>query len=128
MAGLPEFRYNSSESEAIYLDRVWLKLIGVMVVSSIVKYAYMSPLFWVAVDLGALAVCYYLLRAVPYINLKTTMWYLCGFTLISVFVDLGIINGLIGNLLSLAVIGWLLWSNNNSSGPRKTSLRHKWHK
>lgn len=109
------------------MDRVWLKLIGVMVFSSIIKYAIMSPLFWVVVDLTALAVCYFMLRSIPYINIKTTMYYLSGFTLISVLVDLGVINGLVGNVLSLAVIGWLLWRN-NSSGPRKPPLRHKWHK
>jgi hypothetical protein len=108
------------------MDRVWLKLIGVMIGASIIKYAVMSPLFWVAVDLAALAVCYFMLRSVPYINLKTTMWYLSGFTVISVLVDLGVINGLVGNVLSLIVIGWLLWRN--TLRPRRPPLRHKWHK
>lgn len=108
------------------MERVWLKLIGVMIGASIVKYAVMSPLFWVAVDLAALAICYLMLRSVPYINIKTTMWYLSGFTLISVLVDLGVINALLGNVLSLVVIVWLLWRN--YSGPRRPPLRHKWHK
>jgi hypothetical protein len=121
------FRYNEGEREAISVDRVWLKLIGVMVFASIIKYAVMSPLFWVTVDLAALAVCYFLLRAIPYINLRTSMLYLSGFTGISILVDLRIIGGLIGNILSLLVIGWLLWRN-NLPRIKKQPLRHKWHK
>jgi hypothetical protein len=84
-------------------------------------------MFWVAVDLGTLAICYFLLRPIPYINLRTSMLFLSGLTGISIFVDLGIINSLAGNILSLIVIGWLLWRN-NSPRIKKQPLRHKWHK
>lgn len=109
------------------MDGVWLKLIGVMVFANIIKYAVMSPLFWVAVDLAALVACYFLLRTNPYINLRTSMLYLSGFTLISILVDLGIIGALVGNILSLLVIVWLLWRNRPPRIKRPT-LRHKWHK
>lgn len=109
------------------MDRVWLKLIGVMIGASIIKYVWMHPLFWVTVDLAALAVCYFLLRSAPYIDLKASMWYLGGITAISILVDLGIINGFIGNILSLAVICWLLWRN-SLPRVRRQPLRHKWHK
>ena len=109
------------------MDRVWLKLIGVMIFAGIIKQAAMLPLFWVAVDLAALAVCYFLLRSVPYIHLQASMLYLSGFTAISILVDLGVIGGLVGSVLSLLIIGWLLWRN-NSPRIKKTPLRHKWHK
>ncbi|MDU4962072.1 MAG: hypothetical protein E6X17_15560 [Sporomusaceae bacterium] len=109
------------------MDRVWLKLIGVMIFAGIVKYAVVLPLFWVAVDLAALAVCYLLLRSVPYINLRVSMLYLGCFTAISILVDLSVIGSLTGSVLSLLIIGWLLWRN---QPPRikKTQLRHRWHK
>lgn len=109
------------------MDGIWLKLIGVMVFANIIKYAVMLPLFWVAVDVAALVVCYFLLRSVPYLNLRTSMLYLTGFTMISILVDLRIIGGLVGNILSLLVIGWLLWRNRLPRS-KKPPLRHKWHK
>lgn len=109
------------------MDRIWLKLIGVMICTSIGKYAVMHPAFWVVLDLTALGVCYLLLRSVPTIDIKTSMWYLAGFTAISILVDMGVINGLFGQILSLAVIGWLLWRNRTPRIKRQ-QLRHKWHK
>ena len=109
------------------MDRVWLKLIAVMVCANVAKYFFMSSLFWVAIDLAALFICYLILRAIPYISLWSSMLYLAGFTLISILVDLGILSGVAGNILSLIVIGWLLWKNKTPRGSRPT-LRHKWHK
>ena len=108
------------------MDRIWLKLIGLMVCASILKQFVMHPLFWVIVDLVALAVAYLMLRTIPYINLQTSMLYLSIFTGLNILVSLGIINGLVGNILSLGIIGYLLWRNN--SPRRNQPPRHKWHK
>ena len=102
-----------------------------MIGSSIVKYMFYDMWIWVFIDLLVLGLAYYMLRSNPYIDMRRTMLLLSGFTLISVLTDMGILNGLFGQLIMLAVLFWMFWrKNGNGGGPRQRQFtqRHKWHK
>lgn len=109
------------------MNQVWLKIIAVMLAASVAKYFIAHALFWVAIDLAALGICYLIIRRYPYVDLRRTMLFLGTFTLISILVDIRVISAMLGNILSLAVIVWLLWRGGNVT-TRRQPLRHKWHK
>lgn len=111
------------------LNQVWLIILAVMVGGSILKYLIPIPWAAVAIDLAVLAVAYIILRRYPYINLKRTLNFLVGLTVISIAVDLGFIDGFIGNIALLILLAWLFFSGSQGGGSgRPPKLRHKWHK
>lgn len=107
------------------MSQVWLELIVVMLGSSVIKYVFMNRLIWVVIDLVTLGICYLVLRRYPYVDMKSSMIFLSGLTVINILIDLGWISGLFGTLISLAVVMWLLWKRR---GPRRPNMRYKWHK
>lgn len=110
------------------LNQVWLIILAVMVGGSILKYLILNPWAAVGIDLVVLAVAYLILRRYPYINLKSTMNFLLGLTIINIAVDLGFVDGFIGNIALLILLAWLFFSRNGSSSRRPPKLRHPWHK
>lgn len=98
-----------------------------MVGGSILKYLILNPWAAVVIDLAVLAAAYLILRRYPYINLKSTMNFLVGLTAINIAVDLGFIDGFIGNIALLALLAWLFFGPKDT--PRRPpKLRHPWHK
>ena len=88
------------------MNIVMLKVFGPLFAGAVAKMFIAQGLGWVAIDLVALGAVYLILKKYPYIDLKKAMSYLGAITFISVLVDIGMIDGVIGNL---AVIGQLLW-------------------
>lgn len=109
------------------LNQVWLIVLAVMIGGSILKYLILNPWAAVAIDLAVLAIAYLILRRYPYINLRSSMIFLGGLTAISVAVDLGLIDGLIGEIAILGFLAWLFFRRGDSSR-RPPKLRHPWHK
>lgn len=113
------------------MDQTWIKLLMLMIGSSIVKYMFYNVWIWVFIDVAVLAIAYYMLRSNPYIDMRKTMLLLSGFTLISILTDVGVLNGLLGQLIMLGVLIWMFWRRSgNGGGPKKRVFpqRHKWHK
>lgn len=110
------------------MNQVWLQIFVVMVGSSIVKYLFASSFVWVFIDLAVLAISYIILRRYPYVDLKASMLFLSGLTIVSVLTDIGLISGLIGNVLILAILAWMMFGRGTNDVPRRPKVRHKWHK
>jgi hypothetical protein len=115
------------------MQTIWLQVLAVMVGSSLLKYVFVNPWAWVAIDLAVFGIAYYLLRRYPLVDFKSTMMFLGGLTLVNVLVDLGIVSGLVGNLLILGVLAWMFFGNNRGGGDddwrrKRQPMRHKWHK
>lgn len=109
------------------MNIIWLKVIAVMFGAVILKYVFGYPEAKVIIDLLALAVCYPILKNTWYLDLRRSMLYLSGFTLLNILVDLRVISPLSASIVSLLVIIWLLWKKTGHSKPSQP-LRHKWHK
>ncbi|MBO5244627.1 MAG: hypothetical protein J6B02_00860 [Selenomonadales bacterium] len=88
------------------MNIVMLKVFGPLFAGAVAKMFVAQGLGWVVIDLVALGVVYLILKKYPYIDLKKAMSYLGAITFISVLVDIGMIDGALGNL---AVLGMLLW-------------------
>jgi len=110
------------------MNQIWLQIFVVMIGSSIIKYLFASPFIWVCIDLAVLAICYMILRRNPYIDLRGSMLFLSGLTIVSVLTDLDIISGLVGNIIILALLGWMMFGRSDNDAPRRPKVRHKWHK
>ncbi|MEN6413225.1 MAG: hypothetical protein ABFC84_10795 [Veillonellales bacterium] len=109
------------------MDQVWLQVFTAMICGAIVKYFIVNSWIWVAVDFIVLGISYILLRRCSFINLKKSMMFLGGLTLINILVDINILDGLLGNLAALALVAWVMFGGKNNRG-RRVTLRHKWHK
>lgn len=109
------------------MRQVWLQVFTVMICGSIVKFVLPHVFLWVVADLLVLGVCYFLLRRYPDIDLKKSMIFIGGLTLINILVDVNIIDGILGNIISLFIVAWVVFGG---GGKRKGKpmLRHKWHK
>jgi hypothetical protein len=114
------------------MEQTWIKLLILMVGSSLVKYLFYDIWIWVFIDLAVLAIAYYMLKDNPYIDIRKTMLLLGGFTLISILTDVGVLNALLGQMIMLAVLFWMFWrrgkEQSGGGGQRSFPRRHKWHK
>jgi hypothetical protein len=110
------------------MNQIWLQIFIVMIGSSVVKYLFANSLVWVCIDLAVLAICYMILRRYPYVDLRASMLFLSGLTIVSVLTDLDIINALVGNIAILAILVWMMFGRSGNDVPRRPKVRHKWHK
>jgi len=112
------------------VNQTWLQIMAVMVGGSIVKAIISNSFVWVFVDVAVLFISYLILRRYPGVDLKSSMVFLSGLTVVSVLMDLDIVGGLVGNILILALFGWMMFgrNGNNNDSPRRPTIRHKWHK
>lgn len=109
------------------MRQVWLYVFTVMILGSIVKFIVPNVFLWVLADLVVLGVCYLLLRRYPFIDIKKSMLFIGGLTLINILVDVNVINGLFGNILSLILVAWVIFGG-GGKGKGQPVLRHKWNK
>lgn len=112
------------------MNQIWLQIFVAMIGGSIVKGLISNSWVWVFVDIAVLVICYLILRRHSNVDLKGSMLFLSGLTIVSILMDIGIIGGLIGNILILVMLGWMVFGRggNNSNNTKRPSIRHKWHK
>ncbi|VBB08747.1 Hypothetical protein LUCI_4026 [Lucifera butyrica] len=111
------------------MSRIWLELFVIMMVGSIFKEGFLNIMFWVLIDLVVLAACYWRLKRYPYIDMKKSMLFLGGITAVNILIDLGVLSSMLGNILFLALLLWMIvGGSDRGGGPRRSNLRHKWHK
>lgn len=111
------------------MNQIWLQIFMVMIAGNIVKYMFTNLFVWVFADVAILGISYLLLRRYPFIDLKSSMLFLGGLTVVSVLNDLGMISGLVGNILIIALLIWMMFGRNGSNGSGQRPVnRHKWHK
>ena len=101
------------------MNQTWFKILAVMIAGSMLKYLVFSTLAWVVIDLAVLGVSYLIIRRDPFTDLKHSMLFLSGLTVVNVLVDLGIIGGMIGNLLLLALLAYMMFGRNNNYRRRR---------
>ena len=101
------------------MNQVWFQVMAVLIGGSVVKYLYYHPFFWVGVDLAVFGISYLILRRYPMLDLRRSMTFLGGLTLINVLVDLGIVSGMIGNIGLLALLGWMMLGGGNGGARRR---------
>jgi hypothetical protein len=111
------------------MNQIWLRIFMVMIGGTIAKQIVFNPFIWVCIDLAVLGISYLILRRYPFVDLKSSMLFLGGLTAVSILIDLGIISGILGPILTLALLAWMMFGRNgrNGSNNRPTN-RHKWHK
>lgn len=91
------------------MNRPWFYILGVMILGTMLKYVIVHPLAWVGIELGVLGIAYLILRRYPYLDMRGSMMFLGGLTVINILVDLGIMSGMMGNLALLALLGWTMF-------------------
>ncbi|MCE5286796.1 MAG: hypothetical protein LLG02_13260 [Pelosinus sp.] len=109
------------------MNQIWLQIFAVMVGGSILKMFFHSVVMAVIIEIAVLAVAYLLIRRYPYIDLKRSMLFLGGLTVISILVDIGLLSGMLGDVIILGLLFWMLFGG-GAGGGRRPQLRHKWHK
>ncbi|BBB92732.1 MAG TPA: hypothetical protein PKA28_03115 [Methylomusa anaerophila] len=100
------------------MHQIWFQVLAVMVVGSIIKYFIINPLAWVVIDLAILAIAYLMLRRHPFVDLKRTMIFFGGLTLINILVDIRILDGMLGNLALLGLLAWMLFGGGTKNNRR----------
>lgn len=110
------------------MNQIWLRIFMVMIGGSVAKYIFLNPFIWVGIDLAILGISYLILRKYPFVDLKQSMSFLGGLTAVSILTDLGIISGLVGNILIIALLAWMMFGRNGRGSNNRPTTRHKWHK
>jgi len=113
------------------VNQVWLQIFTLMIVGNIVKMIISYPVVGVVVDVLVLAISYLILRRYPMIDLRNSMLFLGGLTVVSILSSLGLIGEVVSNVLVVALLGWMMFGGgrNGNGGVRKSpTIRHKWHK
>lgn len=112
------------------MNQIWLQIFVAMIGGSIVKMIIPNSWIWVFVDIAVLVICYLLLRRHSNVDLKSSMLFLSGLTLVSILMDLNIVGGVIGNVLILILLGWMIFGRgaNTRATTKRPPVRHKWHK
>ena len=110
------------------MNKIWLQIFAAMVGGSIVKSFFPSSLVWVCVDIAVFGISYLILRRDSNVNLKSSMKFLGGLTVISVLTDLGIMSDMMSSLFILALLGWMMYDRRRNVNAKPPVNRHKWHK
>ncbi len=101
----------------IVVKNVTMQLLTVFVISGILKCIFLSSFASIFIDLAVLGAIYILLRRqYPYYSIKKIMLYISGMTVVSILVDIGILRADIGNLIILAILGWMFFGGGNIIG------------
>ena len=101
------------------MNQTWFKILAAMIVGSMLKYLIFSTLAWVVIDLAVLGVAYLLLRRDPFTDMQFSMLFIGGLTVVNVLVDLGIIGGMLGNLVLLALLAYMMFGRGNHRNYRR---------
>lgn len=64
----------------------------------------------IGIDIAVVGIIYLLLRQHYYLNLRKIMAVIIGITFLSILMDIGFLPSGIGNLLVLAILGWMLFN------------------
>ncbi|MBP2637815.1 MAG: hypothetical protein H6Q72_3722 [Firmicutes bacterium] len=91
------------------MNQTWFKILAAMIVGSMLKYAVFSVVAWVVIDLAVLGVAYLLLRRDPFTDMKHSMIFIGGLTAVNILVDIGIIGGMLGNLILLGLLAYMMF-------------------
>ncbi|MDD4601683.1 hypothetical protein SDC9_27469 [bioreactor metagenome] len=111
------------------MRQVWLQIFGVMIGGSIVKFILPNVWLWVFADLLVLGISYILLRRYPFVDMKKSMLFIGGLTLINILIDVQILDGMLGSIASLILVSWVVFGGGGQGkGKGKSTLRHKWNK
>ncbi|QDR81006.1 hypothetical protein [Sporomusa termitida] len=101
------------------MNQMWFQVLAIMIVGSIIKYMFHNSLAWVVIDLAVLGIAYLLLRRDPFIDMRRSMIFLGGLTVVNVLVDLGIMSGMLGNLALLALLGYMMFGRDYNNRRRR---------
>lgn len=101
------------------MSYMWFQILAVMIVGSMLKYLVFNTLAWVVIDLAVLGVAYLLLKRDPFTDMKRSMIFLGGLTAVNVLVDLGIIGGVLGNLVLLGLLAYIMFGRNYNNRRRR---------
>ena len=111
------------------MSQVWVTIFVIMIAGSILKNIFINMFIFVAIDVIVLAVCYFVLRRYPYIDLAKSMVFLVGLTVINILTDIQLISSLFGSILLLVLLVWTMFGDRfRPSSHRPSKLRHQWHK
>ena len=110
------------------MNKIWLQIFAAMIGGSIVKSFFPNSLVWVCIDIAVLGISYLILRRHANVNLKSSMVFLGGLTVISIFTDLGIMSDMVSSLFILALLGWMMYDRRQKGNNKPPEIRHKWHK
>lgn len=99
------------------MQNITMQLLVVFIASGVLKLMAVSLLgssafalmCGIAIDIAVVGVIYLLLKQHRYINLHKIMAVIIGITFLSILMDIGFLPGSIGNLLILAILGWMLF-------------------
>lgn len=107
------------------MNKIWLQIFVVMIGGSIAKSVLPNPLVWAGIDIVVLGVAYLILRRYPNINLKSSMMFLSGLTVVSILTGLRIISDMAGNIATLALLAWMMFGR---GGSKFSNIKDKWNK
>lgn len=110
------------------MNKIWLQIFVVMIGGGLVKSYMPDSLAWVCIDLAVLGISYLILRRHSTVNLKNSMIFLGGLTAVSILTDLRLVSDVIGSVLTLALLGWMMFGRGGNNNSKPPDLRHKWNK
>lgn len=110
------------------MNKIWLQVFGVMIGGSLLKSFIPNVFVWIGIDLAVFGLAYLILRRDAAINLKSSMIFLGGLTFVSILTDLRMVSDIIGSIMTLALLGWMMYNRGGNNGSNPPNLRHKWDK
>jgi len=110
------------------VNKVWLQIFAAMVGGSVVKSFFPNSLVWVGIDIAVFGIAYLILRRHANVDLKSSMEFLGGLTVVSIFTDLGMMSEVMSSILVLGLLVWMMYKRRRQVNPKSDDMRHKWHK
>ena len=88
------------------MSKSWIYILFLMIASNVLTGFFPYVWFMIAMDLVVLGAAYYILKRDPWVNLSSSMIFLSILTAVNILVDLRIIDLIVRNEVTLALILW----------------------
>ncbi len=88
------------------MSKSWLYVLGVMIAANVLLHIY--PYVWMSLLMSfvVFVAAYFILRRDPFVDLRASMLFIFGLTVINVLAAVGVLSGTMSNIAFVALLVW----------------------
>lgn len=96
------------------MSKSWLYVLGVMIAGSVILHIFPYLVMAFVVNIGIFVLSYLILRGDPYVDLRGSMLFILGLTVINLLAAMGWMSSMMSNIAFIALLVWSMMGGGSS--------------